>query len=122
MPGQVCPPETEAQISADMDKVRADVNSAYRFASLSPGTAGAAAAALSQVNAVVTAGQKRQLNVLFSLNLDCSSMGYATVTTVEPVQHGKVTVEHGTGTPNFPQGNRALRMQQAPDRGHRDHL
>jgi hypothetical protein len=105
VPKQVCPPETEAQISADLDKVRADVNSAYRFASLPPAPPAPRPPAVSQVNAVVTAGQKRQLNVLFSLNLDCSSMGYATVTTVEPSQHGKVTVEHGTGTPTFPQGN-----------------
>jgi hypothetical protein len=91
------------RISADMDKVRADVNSAYRFA---PAVAPAPRPQpLSEVNATVTAGQKRQLAVLFTLNLDCSSMGYATVTTVEPVQHGKVAVEHGTGTPNFPQGN-----------------
>jgi hypothetical protein len=106
VPKQVCPPETEAQISADMDKVRADVNSAYRFGpAVAPAPPAPRPQPLSQVNATVTAGQKRQLAVLFSLNLDCSSMGYATITTVEPVQHGKVAVEHGTGTPNFPQGN-----------------
>jgi hypothetical protein len=34
VPGQVCPADAEAQIAADLDKVRIDANSAYRFASL----------------------------------------------------------------------------------------
>ena len=34
VPAQSCPAQTEAQISADMDKVRADINSAYRFGAL----------------------------------------------------------------------------------------
>jgi hypothetical protein len=33
---QVCPPEAEAQIAADLNKVRADVYSGYRFGTVAP--------------------------------------------------------------------------------------
>jgi hypothetical protein len=100
VPSQSCPPQTEAQISADMDKVRADVNTAYRF-----GTAAPAPPAVPSVNVAVTAGQKRRVDFLATIEVDCSSTGFATVTTVEPPQHGTITVDHGTGTTNFPQSN-----------------
>jgi hypothetical protein len=103
VPAQSCPPETEAQISADMDKVRADVISAYRFGAIAP--APPAPRPVANVNVAVTAGQKRRVDILFTIDLDCSSKGFATVTTVEPPQHGVLTVDHGTGAPNFPQSN-----------------
>jgi hypothetical protein len=43
--------------------------------------------------------------MLITIDVDCSSKGFATVTTIEPPQHGTVTVDHGTGTSNFPQSN-----------------
>jgi hypothetical protein len=103
VPGQVCPADAEVQITPDLIKVRADVNSAYRF----PGAVATPPKPqpVSNVNIVLTVGQKRRLDFLYSLNVDCSSMGVATVTTVEPAQHGKVAVDHGSGTPTFPADN-----------------
>ena len=103
VPKQLCPPETEPQITADLVKVRTDVNSAYRFpAAVLPAPTPPPP---SVINVVATAGQRRQIALFFSLNLDCSSMGLATVTTVEAAQHGTVTVGRGMGMPNFPQNS-----------------
>ena len=103
---QVCPAETEGQISADLARVRADVTSGYRFASLAASAPPAPKPpAIAERNAVATAGQKRLLEFVFALKVDCSSDGFSTVTTVEPPQHGKITAEHGTGTSNFPPSN-----------------
>ncbi len=104
VPGQSCQAQTEAQISADMDKVRADVNSAYRFGPAVIPTP-PAPRPVPNVNVAVNAGQKRRVDFLVTVDLDCSSKGFATVTTVEPPQHGTITVDHGTGTTNFPQSN-----------------
>ncbi len=101
VPGQVCPAEAEAQITADLIKVRGDVNSAYRF----PGTAAPKPQPVTNMNVALAVGQKGRLDFLYSLNVDCSSLGFATVTTVEPAKHGKVAVDHGSGTPSFAADN-----------------
>src|SRR5205807_1864776 len=68
---QFCPPETETQITADWARVRSDVNSAYRFpAAVTPAPTPAPP---SVINVVATAGQRRQIALLLSLNVDCSS-------------------------------------------------
>jgi transglutaminase-like putative cysteine protease len=92
--GQVCPPEMEAEIAADMNAVRINVNSSYDFAPQSL-----------QLTRDAVANQRLRLDFLFSLNLDCSSMGYATVRVIEAPQHGKITIGNGNGFSTFPQNN-----------------
>ena len=108
VPGQVCAPETEAKIAADLDRVRADINTAYRF----PGAGVATPAAVSptpspipNLTRVAVEGQRRTLDFLYALNADCSSMGETVVTVVEPAQHGKVVSGPGTGRTGFAQNN-----------------
>jgi dienelactone hydrolase len=53
----------------------------------------------------VPAGRKWRIEFLYSINPDCSSLGLASVRVLEEPTHGKLTVENGTGYPNFPQNN-----------------
>jgi hypothetical protein len=57
------------------------------------------------VPVTVTAGQKKQLSFISQVNTDCSVVGFATVTMVEPPQHGKYTLDRGTDKTDFPQSN-----------------
>jgi hypothetical protein len=54
---------------------------------------------------VAAADQKLLVGFFYDLNPDCSSIGYATVRITEQPQHGKVTMENGTGFSTFPQNN-----------------
>jgi transglutaminase-like putative cysteine protease len=94
VPGQVCAPELEAQISNDLSRVGFNMNSAYAFSQ-----------AVAQIRRTVASDQKLRLDFLSTLNPDCTSMGFATVHILEEPKHGKVLVENGTGFTNFPQSN-----------------
>jgi hypothetical protein len=108
VPRQVCLRETEAKIAADMDRVRRDVNSGFRFA---PQGAAAATKVITAVpvkrdfTAATGAGQRRLLEFFYSINADCSPKSFASVVTVEPPLHGKIIVERGTANPNFSEDN-----------------
>jgi hypothetical protein len=97
--GQVCPPELEAQIAGEMNTVRINVNSTFAFRSMQP------AEQTGSRTRVVVANQKLRLDFLYSLNPDCTSMGFATVRILEQPKHGKITIEKGTGFTNYPQSN-----------------
>jgi hypothetical protein len=97
VPGQVCTPELEALIAGDMNTVRTNVNSSYAFASahvVQPTV---------EFTRAVASEQKLRLDFLYSLNPDCTSMGFATVRIIEQPKHGMITIENGTGFPAFPQ-------------------
>jgi hypothetical protein len=95
--GQVCPAELETRIAGDMNTVRVNVNSGYGFAA-------AQAQTIELKRAVASEGMLR-LDFIYSLNPDCTSIGFATVRILEQPTHGKITVENGTGFSNFPQQN-----------------
>jgi hypothetical protein len=97
--GQVCSPELEAQISNDMNAVRINVFSSYSFRSIQ------GAQQTLERTRVVASDQKLRLDFLYSVNPDCTSMGFATVRIIEQPKHGRITVENGTGFTNFPQNN-----------------
>jgi Domain of Unknown Function with PDB structure (DUF3857)/Transglutaminase-like superfamily len=103
---QACPPESEAQIAADLGKVRADVSGAYRFsaAATPPRPVEPRAAAVAELTSQVIADQSRQIAFIDELKLDCSPM-FATISTIEPPKHGKIAIDRGTGFSNFPQSN-----------------
>ena len=97
--GQVCEPGLEARIAGDMNAVRANVTTAYAFGGPQ------AAPQVVEVNRVVASDQKLRLDFLYSLNPDCTSMGFATVRIIEQPKHGRITIENGNGFTNFPQNN-----------------
>jgi hypothetical protein len=97
--GQVCAPELEAQIASDMNAVRINVNSSYSFRGIQ-----GAQQPLERTR-VVASDQKLRLDFLYSVNPDCTSMGFATVRITEQPKHGRITVENGTGFTSFPQNN-----------------
>jgi hypothetical protein len=109
----VCPPELEAQIGGDMNTVRTLVNTAYRFAQAAPTSSAPTSSAApnldpalpSEIKRAVAAGQKQRMEFLYSINPDCTSIGFATVRILDAPKHGAVTIENGTGFTNFPQNN-----------------
>jgi hypothetical protein len=58
-----------------------------------------------EISRVVAADQDRRLDFLYSINPDCTSIGYATVRIVEQPKHGAITIENSTGFTNFPAAN-----------------
>jgi hypothetical protein len=97
---QACSAEAEAQIAADLNKVRADVYSGYRFGVVTPPQR-----PVTELTSQVTADQSKEIAFLYELKPDCSTAAFATVSTIEPPKHGKVSIDRGTGHSNFPQNN-----------------
>ncbi len=104
VPGQVCSPAVEAEIAADMNSIGTDLFSSFAFA------------APTNLSRVATAGEKRTLDFLAALNVDCTSIGSATAHIVDQPQHGVAAAENGTGRPNYPPGNprSACNKRQVP--------
>jgi len=77
---------------------------------------GARPAQTTEVTRSATVGEKRVVSFLTQLNVDCTSVGFATVRVVEPPQHGVAAAENGTGFPNYPEGNprSACNKQRVP--------
>ena len=130
--GQVCPPELEAQIADDLNAVRINVNNSYAFASPQPppsfggvtaprqpwsppatferngpppAPSTQAAQQAHEFSRAVASGQKLRLDFLYSLNPDCTSMGFATVRIIEQPKHGRITAANGAGFSTFPHNN-----------------
>jgi hypothetical protein len=53
----------------------------------------------------VASDKKLRLDFVYSLNPDCTSVGFATIRIIEQPKHGKITVENGAGFTNFPKDN-----------------
>ena len=109
---QVCPAEAEAQIAANLNRVRADVYTGYRFGTVAPPPRPVA-----EITSQVIADQSRQIAFLYDLKPDCSTAAFATVTTIEPPKHGKVSIDRGTGTSYFPQTNPRFECNKKPTEG-----
>jgi hypothetical protein len=131
VPGQVCQPELEARIAGDMDALRRNVDMSYSFQVAAPPAAAAPAAPtpvptvpLTPVSATtpapasapsaprtldlsrtVAADHKIRLDFLYSINPDCTSIGFAAIRVLEQPKHGKIAIENGTGFTNFPDSN-----------------
>jgi TonB family protein len=58
-----------------------------------------------ELTRVVAANQKLNLDFLYSLEADCSSIGFATIRIVQQPEHGKVSSKNGTGFSNFAKEN-----------------
>jgi hypothetical protein len=73
-------------------------------------TTGAAPAASAppkraEISRVVAADRDVRLDFLYSINPDCTSVGYAAVRIVQQPKHGTITILNTTGFSNFPADN-----------------
>jgi hypothetical protein len=66
-----------------------------------------------EIKRTAVVDQPLQVDFLYSINPDCSSVGVAGVRTIEEPKHGKLTIAKGSGFSNFPQDN----PRQACNRG-----
>jgi hypothetical protein len=112
---QVCPAEAEAQIAADLNKVRADVYSGYRFGAARP--VETKAPPVTEITSQVIADQSKPIGFLVELKPDCSTAAFATVSTIEPSRHGKISIDRGTGYSNFAQSNPRFACNKTPSEG-----
>jgi hypothetical protein len=64
-----------------------------------------AAPAVVDLRRTVAADQKLRLDFLYSINPDCTSIGFTTVRVLEQPKHGKIEIENETGFTNFPARN-----------------
>jgi transglutaminase-like putative cysteine protease len=131
---QVCPPELEATIAPDLEKVRINVSGPFTFRTDSPAGAARANAAAAQSPAVpllaalpptagpgisaapgpsrplelarvAAAGERLRVEFLYAIEPDCSSMGTTSVRILEQPQHGRLTVQKGRGFTGFEKDN-----------------
>jgi hypothetical protein len=103
---QVCPAEADAEIGGDMRTINNYVRTTYIFTAAAPAPAGGGTQSQTvELTRAVAVGHKVQLDFLYSVNPDCTSLGFATVHVTEQPKHGKISVENGTGFTNFPQNN-----------------
>lgn len=107
VPGQVCAAEVEADLAQPLREVSASNAMRMAFAAPSPSPAAAPPPASETVQVRRTAVIDRPMNVdfLYAINPDCSSVGVAGVRVIEDARHGKVTIDEGTGFSNFAQEN-----------------
>jgi hypothetical protein len=105
--GQSCAPQVEAQIAGDMNLVWIHTHGGFAFAwpGQSPAASAPKPAQPVELVRAVAAEQKLRLDFLYSINPDCSSLGFSTVRIIEPPKNGRLTVENSTGFTSFPQGN-----------------
>jgi hypothetical protein len=71
-------------------------------ATTAPASAASAAPNTVELKRAVAAGGKLRVDFLYSINPDCTSIGFAAVRVVEQPRHGRITVDNGTGFTNFP--------------------
>jgi transglutaminase-like putative cysteine protease len=101
--GQVCPPETEAEIASPLAQVAADNAMQMRFAALPADTAASQVAALRRAAVV---GEPLALDFVQALDPACATIGVARVAAAQPPGRGTLEIErrsgfvtHGTGDP-----------------------
>jgi transglutaminase-like putative cysteine protease len=105
VPGQVCAAEIEADIAQPMRDVFA--SNATRMAFAVPGQPPAAPGPTDTFEIKRTVVVDRPVNVdfIYAINPDCSSIGVAGFRMTEEAKHGKFSIEKGTGFTNFAQDN-----------------
>lgn len=111
VPGQVCAAEIEAEIARPMAEVLASNAARMAFpappaaAKPTPPAAAPAASGPLEIKRAAVVDQPLQLDFLYAINPDCSSIGVARIRTIEEPKHGKMAIEQTTGFSNFPQDN-----------------
>jgi hypothetical protein len=110
VPGQVCAAEVESEIAQPLRDVFASNATQMAFAAqpapqpVQPPTAPTALETL-EIKRTAAADQPARLDFLYAINPDCSSVGVASVRTIEEPKHGKLTIGKGSGFSSFRQDN-----------------
>jgi hypothetical protein len=110
---QVCPAEAEAQITPDLNKVRADLYSGFRFAALTAPPR----LQVSEVARAIAPDQPKQVDFFYDIGLDCSPSAFPAISTIEPPRHGRISADRESGTSNFPQSNPRFACNRYPTQG-----
>jgi hypothetical protein len=110
VPGQVCAAEVEGAIVQPLREVFASNATRIAFPAQSaqrPAQPPSPPMTLEtlEIKRTAVVDQVLQIDFLYSINPDCSSIGVASVRTIEGPQHGKLTIGKGSGFTNFPQEN-----------------
>jgi len=58
-----------------------------------------------EISRTVAADQNMRIDFLYSINPDCTSIGFTTIRVAEQPKHGKITIENATGFTSFPASN-----------------
>jgi hypothetical protein len=72
---------------------------------VAPAAIAPATPAVVNLRRTVAADQRLRVDFLYSINPDCTSIGFATVRLLEQPQHGKIAIENDTGFTNFQASN-----------------
>jgi transglutaminase-like putative cysteine protease len=111
VPGQVCPPELEAELAQPMRNVYASMNTTQMTflapPAPQPGQPPAAPTTVEtqEVKRNAVLDQPLQVDSILSLNPDCTPIGEINIRTIEEPKHGKLTISKGSGFSNFLQDN-----------------
>jgi transglutaminase-like putative cysteine protease len=106
VPGQVCAPDVAADIAQPLRDVAASNKTQMAFAA--PAAKSPAAPAGSdarEIRRTAVAGRPLNVDFLYALDPDCSSLGVAGVRIIDQPKHGKLTVEKGSGFPRYEEDN-----------------
>jgi hypothetical protein len=101
VPRQICTPEVAAEIAQPLRNVAASNATRMTF----PAQPEPPASGTLEVKRTAVAGQRLDVDFLYALNPDCSSVGVAGVRTIEAPKHGKLAIGEGSGFSTFPQDN-----------------
>jgi hypothetical protein len=107
VPGQVCPPELEAELAQPMRNVYASMNTTQMTFLAPPAQPPAAPTTVEtqEVKRSAVLDQPLQVDAIFSLNPDCTPIGEINIRTIEEPKHGKLTISKGSVFTNFLQDN-----------------
>ena len=108
--GQVCPAELEAELAQPLRNVA--TSNATQMVFAAPAAAAPPSPAptppaseMLEFKRTATTDLPLYVDFLYWINPDCSSIGVASVRTIEEPKHGKLTVAKGTGFSSFPKEN-----------------
>jgi hypothetical protein len=107
VPRQVCPPELAAELTAPMDRIRADDNLRLSFVAAPARSAAAppAPAAPAETKRVAVTGEPLVLDFVQAVRPDCAVIGVNRVIVVARPAHGVVTVTPGDGFVTYAEGD-----------------
>ena len=113
VPSQVCPADLEAEIEQPMRDVFTSNATAMFFpappaqpqATQPRPPAAPTTPATLEVKRTAVVDEPLQVDFLYSINPDCSSVGAVNIRTIEEPKHGTLTITNGSGFSNFAQDN-----------------
>lgn len=104
VPRQVCPPELAAELTAPMDRIRADDTLRLNFVT-APARSVTAPPAPAETKRAAVTGEPLALDFVQAVGPDCAAIGVTRVSVVARPAHGVVTVTPGDGFVTYAEGD-----------------